>query len=495
MKSSLRRGLGARHLSMISIGGVIGVGMFLGSGETVRLGGPGVVLSYLLGGVVMMIIMLALAEMSVAYPVPGSFRVYASRYLGPFFGFVTGWVYWLSWVGIMAAEIVAATLYMEYWFPGAPNWVFGALFALLMTVTNLMSVRFFGEFEFWFSLMKLVAIVAFILVGIAAVLGLGARFGVPRIGTSNYLGRGGFFPNGLRGVSLAMVMVMLAYGGTEVIGIAAAETRNPERNVPLAMKGVLVRTLVLYVGSVAVLVGVMPWTEAGLTGSPFVKVFSLMGLRWSAALMNVVVITAALSSMNSGLYTSSRMLHSLSLQGMAPEVFSRVSGRTGVPYSAVLASTASLYLGVLAYYLSPHGAFLFIAGISAFGFFFSWMVIVLSHIRFRPAVEATEPERLKFRAPGFPYLSILAAVVMAVVTASLWFIPEQRIGLLAGLTVMGAVSIWYAAARIAQRGVPRFALRPAEAMRLSLYFGLDSATRDGPEDREPSHGDLKHRGE
>lgn len=478
MKNSLKRGLGSRHLSMISIGGVIGVGMFLGSGETVRLGGPGVVISYLIGGAVMMIVMLALAEMSVAYPVPGSFRVYASQYLGPFFGFVTGWVYWLSWIGIMAAEIVAATVYMEYWFPGAPNWVFGALFATLMTVTNLMSVRSFGEFEFWFSMVKVLAIVGFILVGIAAIVGLGARFGVPRIGLSNYLGRGGLFPNGPQGAFLAMVMVMLAYGGTEVIGIAAAETRDPERNIPLAMRGVLLRTLILYVGSVAVLVGVIPWTEAGLTGSPFVRVFSLMGLRGSATLMNVVVITAALSSMNSGLYTSSRMLHSLSLQGMAPVRFSLVDARTGVPSPAVLASTASLYLGVAAYYLSPHGAFLFIAGVSAFGFFFSWIVIVLSHLRFRSVVEATEPERLRFKAPGYPYASMLAAVFIGAVTISLWFIPGQREGLLAGLAVLGAVSAWYWVSRIVRGAAPRFSLRPAEALRLSLYFGFDSAPED-----------------
>ncbi len=481
MKSALKRGLGSRHLSMISIGGVIGVGMFLGSGATVRLGGPGVVLSYILGGVIMMLVMLALAEMSVAYPVPGSFRVYASRYLGPFFGFLTGWLYWVSWVGIMAAEIVAATLYIEYWLPGGPNWIFGALFAVLMTITNLLSVRSFGEFEFWFSLLKVVAIVAFILAGIAAMIGLGARFGVPRIGLSNYLGQGGFFPNGIRGVFLAMVMVMLAYGGTEVIGIAAAETQDPEKNVPLAIKGVILRTLILYVGSVAVLVGVIPWTQAGLTGSPFVRVFSLMGLRRSATLMNIVVITAALSSMNSGLYTSSRMLHSLSLQGMAPEALSRVS-RTGVPYYAVLASTASLYLGVLAYYVSPHGAFLFIASVSAFGFFFSWMIIALSHLRFRPAVEATERWRLRFKAPGFPYLSILAASLIAIVTASLWFIPEQRKGLIAGLAVLGAISIFYAAARVVEGGVPRFALRPAAALRLSLYFGFDAVLDGGTKD-------------
>ncbi|NPV69368.1 MAG: amino acid permease [Firmicutes bacterium] len=493
VKDALKRGLGSRHLSMISIGGVIGVGMFLGSGATVRLGGPGVVLSYLLGGVIMMMVMLALGEMSVAYPVPGSFRVYASQYLSPFVGYVTGWLYWVSWVGIMAAEIVAATVYMEYWFPGAPNWIFGALFAVLMTVINLVSVRSFGEFEFWFSLVKVIAIVAFIVVGTAAITGAGARFGVPAIGLANYTGQGGFFPNGVRGVALAMVMVMLAYGGTEVIGVAAAETKNPEVNVPLAIRGVVVRTLVLYVGSIAVLVGVIPWTRAGLTESPFVSVFGLVGIRKAATLMNLVVISAALSSMNSGLYTSSRMLHSLASQGMAPVLFSQVSTSTGVPYWAVLASTASLYLGVLAYYVSPHGAFLFVAGISAFGFFFSWLVITLTHLRFRPAVAAAEPWRLKFKAPGFPHTSIITSILLVVVTSALWLIPEQRMGLYAGLVLLAFISLAYALGFLLERRRPGPALepgpmsRPAEALRLASYFGFEQAT-DEPEER-PGDGE------
>ncbi|HHY38902.1 MAG TPA: amino acid permease [Clostridia bacterium] len=437
----LRRGLKARHLAMISIGGVIGVGMFLGSGATVRLGGPGVVFSYLLGGVIMMLVMVALGEMSVAYPVAGSFRTYAAEFLHPYFGFTVGWIYWLSWLVVMSAEIVAATTYMSFWFPRGMTWIFGLLFALAMTVVNVRSVESFGEFEFWFSLIKVMAILAFIAVGAMAILGIVIK---PALGLSNYTGYGGFFPNGLRGVFLAMVMVMVAYGGTEVIGVAAAETRDPEKNVPKAINGIVARTLILYVGSMTILVGTIPWMRVGLGGSPFVKVFTLLGIPAAPHIMNLVVISAALSSMNSGLYTSSRMLYSLAEVGFAPRALAVTNPKTKVPARCVLISTASLYLGVLAYHLSPAGAFLYITGIAAFGFLFSWLVISLSHIYFRRSFVKTHGVKaLKYKMPGYPYTSWFALGAMVVIIATLWFIPQQRAGLLSGLVLLAGVSAYW----------------------------------------------------
>lgn len=437
----LRRGLKARHLTMISIGGVIGVGMFLGSGATVRLGGPGVVLSYLLGGVIMMLVMIALGEMSVAYPVAGSFRTYASEFLHPYFGFTVGWIYWLSWLVVMSAEMVAATTYMSFWFPRSVTWIFGLLFALAMTVVNVRAVESFGEFEFWFSLIKVAAILAFIAIGAMAILGIGIR---PALGLSNYTGYGGFFPHGLTGIFLAMVMVMVAYGGTEVIGVAAAETRDPERNVPRAINGIVARTLILYVGSVGILVGTIPWMRVGLTGSPFVKVFTLLGIPAAPHIMNLVVISAALSSMNSGLYTSSRMLYSLAEAGFAPRSLAVTDPKSKVPARAVLASTVSLYLGVLAYHLSPAGAFLYITGIAAFGFLFSWLVISLSHINFRRVfVKAHGAGALKYKMPGYPYTSWFAVGTMVVIITTLWFIPQQRAGLVSGLILLTGVSAYW----------------------------------------------------
>lgn len=483
--SNLRKGLKARHLAMISIGGVIGVGMFLGSGATVRLAGPGVIVSYALGGVIMMLVMMALAEMSVARPAAGSFREYASAYLHPYFGFLVGWIYWLSWVSTMAAEIVAATVYMTWWFPAGISWVFGLVFAIAMTIVNLRNVESFGEFEFWFSMIKVVAIVAFIFIGVAVILGIGT--GSP-IGTSNYVGHGGFFPKGILGLFLAMVMVMVAYGGTEVIGIAAAETQDPARDVPKAISGIVVRTLVLYIGSIAVLVGTIPWNRVGLTGSPFVLVYERIGIRSAADIMNFVVITAALSSMNSGLYTSSRMLYSLARSGLAPEFLGHVNPKTKSPAAAVLASTLSLYAGVGIYYLSPARAFLIIESIPAFGFLLSWLVIALSHVSFRRSLSPSEAACLKYRAPFSTSGSLFAAAAMVMVMAALWFIPEQRIGLLVGVGLVAAVSVAYFL--IASRHAPGLGPRPIEGLRLAAFFGLETGELEGPSSSSPPSDSL-----
>ena len=464
----LRRGLSARQLSMISIGGVIGVGMFLGSGATVKLAGPGVVLAYALGGIVMMLVMYALGEMSVAQPSPGSFRLYASEQLGPYAGFITGWMYWLSWVVVMAAEVVAATTYTRLWFDQRVAFALGLLFALAMTWVNLQNVTSFGEFEFWFSLVKVVAILVFVGVGAALVLGLGP---LPAIGLTNYTGQGGFLPNGIRGLGMSMALVMVAYGGTEVIGVAAAETRDPERNVPLAIRGIILRTLVLYIGSIAVLVGVIPWNQVGLAGSPFVMVFNRVGIPAAGTLMNLVVITAALSSMNSGLYTSSRVLFSLAREGMCSQRFTRLDPKTRVPGNAVLASAAGLYVGVLAYRLSPGTAFVAITSIASFGFMLVWLIISLSHLRFHKSMVQSNPGALKYVAPGYPYASATAALILVGVISVLWFIPEQRIGVLGGLATLGVVSFYYLVTR-------RFFMtpksRPAESLRLASFFGLDA---------------------
>ncbi|MCK4260262.1 MAG: amino acid permease, partial [Halanaerobiales bacterium] len=330
-QKGLNRGLTARHLTMISIGGVIGVGMFLGSGATVRLAGPGVILAYGLGGVIMMLVMLALAEMSVGNPVPGSFRVYAAEALSPFVGYLVGWTYWLSWVIVMSAEIIAASTYMGYWFPRQYGWIFGIIFSIAMTIVNLGSVKSFGEFEFWFSMVKVIAIILFIIFGIGMIFGI---VGEP-VGTTNYTQHGGFFPRGISGLLLSMVMVMVGYGGTEVIGVAAGETENPKKDVPKAINGIVIRTLVLYVGSIAILVGLIPWDSIGLSGSPFVLVFEKTGIPGAAIIMNIVVITAALSGMNSGLYTSSRMLYSLAKSGFTPPFLSKINEKTKVPTTAL----------------------------------------------------------------------------------------------------------------------------------------------------------------
>lgn len=467
----LRRGLKSRQLAMISIGGVIGVGMFLGSGSTVRLAGPGVILSYAIGGVVMFLVMAALAEMSVARPAPGSFRLYAHDYLGPYFGFLTGWIYWLSWVAIMSAEIVAASTYVRLWVPPSWSLFFGLGFALLMTAVNLTSVRSFGEFEFWFSMIKVGAIVAFIATGLIFILGVGRA---APIGLANYVGQGGFLPLGLSGVALATVLVIFAYGGTEVIGVAAGESENPRRDVPRAIGGIVVRTIVLYIGSIAVLVGVIPWREVGLNRSPFVLVFEMLGLPAATTVMNLVVLTAALSSMNAGLYTASRILYSLARDGHAPKFLAAVRPRSKVPARAVITSTISLYLGVLLYYLAPANAFLYVTSISAFGIAFTWLIIAATHLAFRPRyLTAAKREGaagqadLAYKAPFYPWGSILAALALGAVIVTMAFLPAERVGLTSGGVAIGVVTLAYVVYRLraAVAYRPRAARAPRRAPR------------------------------
>lgn len=474
-RTKLRRGLASRHLSMISIGGVIGVGMFLGSAATVKLAGPAVILSFALGGVIMMMVMLALAEMSVAEPVEGSFRTYAAESLHPYAGYVVGWTYWIAWVVIMAAEIVAASTYMRLWVSPELALVFGLVFAVAMTLVNLASVRSFGEFEFWFAMIKVIAIVAFILIGGAAILGIGP---FTSIGIRNYVGHGGFAPKGVTGVLLAMVMVMVAYGGTEVIGVAAAETQDPETSVPQAVNGVALRTIVLYIGSMTVLVGTIPWFEVGLGASPFVRVYQLLRIPAAADIMNFVVITAALSSMNSGLYTSSRMLYSLAEAGAAPKFLTRLGKKSRVPYLAVVGSTFFLYVGVIMYYLVPKTAFLYITGIGGFGFLFSWLIISLSQIYMRRRILARDPSRLKFKTPGYPYTSWVTVALITGVILTLPFVPGQRIGFISGLVWLGIVSLyWLVSCR--KRFAPRLiTTRRLVGLEFASLVGLRFPERD-----------------
>lgn len=410
--------------------------MFLGAGTTVSTAGPAVVLAYALGGAVMFAVMLALGEMTVERPAPGAFRVHAREALGPYFGFVTGWMYYFSWLGTMSAEIVAATTYLTRWIPPRLAPFFGLLLVIILMAVNLTKVESFGTFEFWFAMVKVVAIGAFILFGAAVILGYPGR---PGLGTKYLTGAGGFFPTGLSGVVRTMAMVMVAYGGTEVIGVAAGETKDPASSVPKAVRGVALRTLILYVGAMTVLVAVVPWYETSLRESPFVLVYDMLGIRWAPDIMNLVVLTAALSSLNCGLYTSSRMLYSLAQESPTLGALSRVSPRSQVPHLAVIASSISVYAAIALYWLAPAGAFLYVTSIASFGFLFVWLVICLSHVRWRYVVS----DRSAFKAPLYPWLSLVSAGLLVGFIFTLTLVPEQRVGIYAGLIVLSALSAAY----------------------------------------------------
>lgn len=451
--------------------------MFLGAGATVSLAGPSVVLAYALGGAVMFAVMLALGEMTVARPAPGAFRVHAGMTLGPYAAFVTGWLYYVAWLGSMASEIVAATTYLNRWF--APSWspVIASSLVVLLTAVNLAKVESFGTFEFWFAGLKVVAIIGFILVGAALLIGYPGR---PGIGTQNFVGQGGFFPNGSGGLVRAMALVMTAYGGTEVIGVAAGETKDPSTSVPAAVRGIALRTLILYVGSMIVLVGIFPWSQSGIGGSPFVSVYDSLGIPRAPDLMNVVVLTAALSSLNCGIYTSSRMVYSLAQESSVFAGLAKVSPKTGAPYRAVLVSTAGVYLAILIYWLSPGAAFLYVTSVAGFAFLTIWLIITLSHIKWRRVVSSDAG----FKAPWYPYMSIVTSGLLVVFIATLWALPEQRVGLYVGFSVIAILSAAYGlqvaarsrAARSIGRGLAKVAPQAAgvvtAGLALAAYFGL-----------------------
>ena len=314
-KKEMNRGLKNRHLQMIALGGAIGTGLFYGSASTIALAGPAVMLSYLLGGIVIFFIMRMLGEMAVDEPVSGSFSYYAAKYWGAFPGFLSGWNYWFNYVIVSMAELTAVGIYMNYWLPDFPQWLSALICLVIITLINLINVSVYGEFEFWMAIIKVSAIICMIVLG--AYLVLAAPAGFPA-NFSNLWSHGGFFPNGAWGVAMSIVVVMFSFGGIELIGITAGEAADPDRTIPKAINQVIWRILIFYVGTMLVLMALWPWNEVGMEASPFVQIFSNVGIPAAAHILNFVVLTAAISVYNSAIYSNSRMLYGLALKGDAP---------------------------------------------------------------------------------------------------------------------------------------------------------------------------------
>ena len=428
----LRRELSSGQVGMIAIGGAIGTGLFLGSSLAVRLAGPGVIFSYVIGAVISLLMMRALSEMAVAHPTAGSFGVHAEIYLSRWAGFTMRYTYWAAQSIANGSECVAAAIYCQWWFPNTPRWAWILGFSVALVYINARSVGNFGAFEYWFSMIKVTAIVLFIVFGAALLVGLGGR---PAIGLANYTAYGGFLPKGISGVWMAMVFVIFGFLGSEIVAISAGEARDPEVAVPRAMRSMVVRLIVFYLGAIATLVGIVPWNQiqpgADVTASPFVKVFQLIGVPAAAHLVNFVVITAVVSSLNCNLYITTRMLFSLSRGGYAPTLFGRVSAR-GVPLAALLASAGGLALAVLVAALYPGGAYVYLFGISLFGGLYVWMAIFVTHVFFRRA-----------RKGVFPWLSVVGAASIGCILATTWWVEGMRVTLIAGLPWLGALSAVY----------------------------------------------------
>ncbi|MEU2165889.1 amino acid permease [Streptomyces chengbuensis] len=410
----LSHGLKQRHLTMLGLGGVIGAGLFVGSGAGIALAGPGIVVSYLLAGALAMLVMRMLGEMSAAMPASGAFSVHAERALGRWAGFTVGWLYWFLLVVVLAVEATGAATIANGWVPGVPQWTWVLIFMAVFTAANLAAVRNFGEFEFWFAALKVGAIVLFLALGTLAVLGLLPD--TEPVGLANLTGQGGFLPNGWEGVVAGVLAVVFAFGGLEVVTIAAAESDDPAHAVGRAVRSAVWRILLFYVGSMLVIVTVLPWTAMEPGRSPYVAVLDAIGVPGAGQIMNIVVFVALLSALNANLYGSSRMVFSLAERGEAPTGLLRVSGG-GVPRRAVFASVAFGFVSVLLNLKWPDTVFLYMLNAVGAVLLFVWGLIAVSELRLRPRIEREAPERLTLRMWGFPWLTwvALAGIVAVLV--------------------------------------------------------------------------------
>ncbi|MEU5982069.1 amino acid permease [Streptomyces sp. NPDC047434] len=408
----LSHGLKQRHLTMLGLGGVIGAGLFVGSGAGIAVAGPGIVLSYLIAGALAMLIMRMLGEMAAAMPASGAFSVHAERALGRWAGFAVGWLYWFLLVVVLAVEATGAATIAHGWAPGVPQWAWVLVFMVVFTVANLTAVKNFGEFEFWFAALKVGAIVAFLVLGALAVVGVLPD--TDPVGLTNLTGQGGFLPHGWSGVVSGVLAVVFAFGGLEVVTIAAAESDDPARNVARAVRSAVWRILLFYVGSMLVIVTLLPWTAMRPGQSPYVAVLDSIGVPAAGQIMNVVVFVALLSALNANLYGSSRMVFSLAERGEGPRGLLKVT-RGGVPRRAVLASVAFGFVSVLLNLKWPDSVFLYLLNAVGAVLLFVWALIAVSQLRLRRRIEREAPQPPALRMWGFPWLTWVALAAMAAV--------------------------------------------------------------------------------
>jgi amino acid transporter, AAT family len=439
----LRRLLNQRQLTMLAIGGAIGVGLFLGSGVTIQLAGPGVILSYLMGAIIALIVAFALVEMAVVHPDAGSFGVYAETYLSRWAGFAVRATYAFVQMIAIGAEVTAVAIYFAFWFPGVPQWVWVVAVSIALIVVNTLQVARFGEFEYWFALVKVVAILAFIAVGAALIFGIGTR---QAIGFSNLTANGGFLPHGWTGVWLALTLVLTSYMGVEVIAVTAGEAEKPEQTIPKAMRTIVFRLIVFYVLAVTVMLAMTPWNQAGagngLNASPFVRAFAIVGIPYAASIMNMVVITAALSSCNTDLYLTTRMLFSLSRGHYLPEWIGTLSAN-GVPGRALAVSSAGMAAAIIFAIYAPSRAFLALYGIAVAGMFFVWTVILITHIAFRRSLGKDRVARLPMHLLFYPYSTIVGILALLGISAATFFVPGLGMTVPAFICFLAAVTVAY----------------------------------------------------
>ena len=469
----LKKGLKQRHLTMIAMGGVIGAGLFVGSGTVISEAGPSAFLSYAITGVLIILVMRMLGEMATANPSTGSFSDYARQAIGGWAGFSVGWLYWYFWVIVIGFEAVAGAKVLQYWLPDVPLWLMSLILMMLMTATNLFSVGSFGEFEFWFAGIKVAAIVVFLVLGALFVLGAWPDKGLD---FSNLTAHDGFFPLGVGAIFSAIVVVIFSMVGAEVATIAAAESPDPGKSIARATNSVILRIAIFFVGSIFLLAVILPWNDAGLAASPYVAAFKVMGIPYADHIMNAVVLTAVLSCLNSGLYTSSRMLFVLAARREAPAALMEVTKR-GVPRNAILASTVVGFLCVIAAAVSPDTVFLFLLNSSGAVILFVYLLIALSQIVLR---RRSGSEQLTVKMWLFPGLSVVVVLAILAVLVQMGVNDKVRPQLLLSLLAWAVVLVLYFVSKRLQgrapgEGTPRTADGPATRV---LVLANETVTGD-----------------
>ncbi|MBQ4132485.1 MAG: amino acid permease [Desulfovibrionaceae bacterium] len=438
----LQRGLKNRHIQLIALGGAVGTGLFLGTASTIKMAGPSVILAYLIGGLIAFLIMRQLGEMMAQEPVAGSFSNLAFKYWGPMPGFLSGWNYWFLYILVSMSELTACAVYLQHWFPDIPQWVSITAFFILINAINLTAVRIYGEAEFWFSIIKVSAIIGMIIFGSYILLSGSAG---PESRVSNLWEHGGFFPNGMHGMFISLAVVTFSFGGLELVGIAAAEAEDPQKTIPKAINQVLVRILIFYVGALIVLLALYPWNQIGIAphdvpweesmaASPFVKIFSNIGIPSAAHVLNFVVLTAALSVYNSGVFCNSRMLYGLALQGNAPKIFGRLSSK-GVPVYSILVSSGATMFCILLNAVMPERALGILMSLVVASLVINWGMICITHMKFRAAVER-QGTKLVFKSLAYPFSNIVCLLFILVIFYILWITGQETVVLVAPLWIL-----------------------------------------------------------
>lgn len=425
-QQELKRDLKNRHVQLIAIGGTIGTGLFLGSGAAIEKAGPSIMFVYLIIGVALFFVMRALGELLLSNAGYQSFTDFAKDYIGPWAGYITGWTYWFCWIMTAMADIIAVGVYVRYWFD-IPQWIPALICLVVLLGLNLLTVKLFGELEFWFALIKVITIIALIAIGIFMII-TGFETSTGTVSVSNLWAHGGLFPNGLTGFLFAFQMVVFSFVGVELVGVSAAETANPKKNIPSAINKIPVRILLFYIGAIFVILCINPWTQLSAENSPFVQVFTLAGIPIAAGIINFVVLTSAASAGNSGLFSTSRMMFNLSKHKQGPKSFAKLN-KNHVPGNALVTSAIVVSIGALLSYALPDSAFSIVTTISAICFIWVWSVILICHIRYkktRPHLHKTST----FKAPFTPFINYVVLLLFVAILIIMLISEDTRTALL-----------------------------------------------------------------